>query len=584
MGQLAQLAVKLLISPRSHGQTRFQPPHTFGIYKNSHHHFSTITSKFQRPSSPSSSSSTALLLLQLMMESTDFPFLNHEFDYTHLLNLFQDAENLGGAGGGNFSGPFKRQRTSEETSEDDEVGGDSFEAAADGSTLREVLASFMLIEEKAREDNEKWAFDFQEEKSLFDLNPRKRAPSINDYYQTQLDSYCIDQLSESPARRSASLAAAGATMVVSADNSPKGDRGERSGNPTRRLWVKDRSKDWWEQVNSPNFPDSEFKRAFRMSRATFNLICDELDPAITKKNTTLREAIPVHQRVAVCIWRLATGEPLRLVSKKFGLGISTCHKLVLEVCNAIRDILLPKFVQWPGDDRLNLIKSEFEALSGIPNIGGSMYTTHIPIIAPKSGVSAYYNKRHTERNQKTSYSVTVQGVMDHRGVFTDVSIGWPGSYSDDQVLERSTLFKKASSGLLQDTFVAGNTGYPLMDWVLVPYSHKNLTWTQHAFNEKLEEALNVSKEAFCRLKGRWACLQKRTEVKLQDLPVILGACCVLHNVCEIKGEEVGPELRFEVLDDEVIPENSIRGSPRTAQARDQIAHNIFHHGHGTAFL
>nr|BAD29379.1 hypothetical protein [Oryza sativa Japonica Group] len=42
------------------------------------------------------------------------------------------------------------------------------------------------------------------------------------------------------------------------------------------------------------------------------------------------------------------------------------------------------------------------------------------------------------------------------------------------------------------------------------------------------------------LKARWACLQKRTEVKLQDLPVVLGTCCVLHNICETRGEELEP--------------------------------------------
>ena len=65
-----------------------------------------------------------------------------------------------------------------------------------------------------------------------------------------------------------------------------------------------------------------------------------------------------------------------------------------------------------------------------------MYTTHIPIISPKISVAAYFNRRHTERNQKTSYS-TLHGVVGPDGAFTDVCIGWPGSMPDDQVLEKS---------------------------------------------------------------------------------------------------------------------------------------------------
>ncbi|KAL2945216.1 Protein ALP1-like [Bienertia sinuspersici] len=355
----------------------------------------------------------------------------------------------------------------------------------------------------------------------------------------------------------------------------------------RRLWVKDRSKDWWDRRSSPDFPPEEFKRDFRMSKATFQMICDELDPVITKKDTTLRAAIPVNQRVAVCIWRLATGEPLRLVSKRFGLGISTCHKLVLEVCAAIKSTLMARFLQWPDDARISAIKQEYEALSGIPNVGGSLYTTHIPIIAPKINVGAYFNKRHTERNQKTSYSITVQGVVDPDGVFTDVCIGWPGSMPDDKVLEQSALCQRATRGLLNNIWMVGNSGYPLTDWVLVPYTHQNLTWTQHAFNEKIGEVLKVGANAFGRLKKRWACLQKRTEVKLQELPVLLGACCVLHNICEMRKEGIEPEIdnSYQLFDDVMVPQEHPIRSAAAVQARDHIAHNLLHHRlPGSSFL
>ncbi|KAL3625321.1 hypothetical protein CASFOL_030775 [Castilleja foliolosa] len=357
-----------------------------------------------------------------------------------------------------------------------------------------------------------------------------------------------------------------------------------SASPQRRLWVKNRSKAWWELVNSPDYPDEEFKKDFRMSRATFNMICDELESKVTKKDTMLRQAIPVRQRVAVCIFRLATGEALREVSKRFGLGISTCHKLVLEVCTAIRTVLMPKFLQWPDENRMSDIKSSFENISRIKNVCGSIYTTHIPIIAPKVSVAAYFNRRHTERNQKTSYSITVQGVVDPKGVFTDICIGWPGSMSDDQVLEKSALSQRANKGVMKDLWIVGNSSHPLTDWVLVPYTHQNLTWTQHAYNEKVEEAQGVAKEAFMRLKARWSCLRKRTEMKLQDLPVVIGACCVLHNICEMRNEGLGSEMRFDMFDDEVVPENSVR-SVNAMHARDQIAHKLLHHNFaGTSFL
>jgi hypothetical protein len=245
---------------------------------------------------------------------------------------------------------------------------------------------------------------------------------------------------------------------------------------------------------------------------------------------------------------------------------------------------MPKFLQWPDENRMGQIKREFELLSGIPSVGGSMYTTHIPIIAPKANMGAYFNKRHTERNQKTSYSITVQGVVDPKGVFTDICIGWPGSMTDHQILEKSALFQRANGGALKDVWVVGNSGYSLMDWVLVPYARQHLTWTQHALNEKVEELQRIAKESFMRLKARWSCLQRRTEMKLQDLPVVLGACCVLHNICEMRNEGLSPDLRFELFDDEMIAQDDVR-SVNALHARDQIARKLLHHDlMGTNFL
>lgn len=484
----------------------------------------------------------------------------------------------------------KRQRK-EGKQENDSDGDDSLEQ--DGGEkkkkdLKGIITSLILLEQQEKSDQEEQSKASNEEKMLLEANHNKRIKTMVEYYDKFQD-YHVEVQETERRKRKKSRAIAGAVAVSAVSNGVAAREGIKDtkhggGGQQRRLWVKDRDKEWWDDCNRPDYPEEDFKKAFRMSKSTFDMICEELNSVIAKEDTTLRNAIPVRQRVAVCIWRLATGEPLRLVSKRFGLGISTCHKLVLEVCSAIRNVLMPKYLQWPDEDNSRLIKNEFESMSGIPNVVGSMYTTHIPIIAPKISVAAYFNKRHTERNQKTSYSITVQGVVDPRGVFSDVCIGWPGSMLDDQVLEKSALYQRASGGLLKDVWIVGTSGYPLMDWVLVPYTQQNLTWTQHAFNEKIGEIQVVAKDAFARLKGRWSCLQRRTEVKLQDLPVVLGACCVLHNICEMQNEEMDPELRVELVDDEMVPEAALR-SATSMKARDAIAHNLLHHCHaGTRFI
>ncbi|KAI3447166.1 hypothetical protein Pfo_003831 [Paulownia fortunei] len=490
------------------------------------------------------------------MEISSFPFLE---DYPFSFSFVQDSD----PSTISFSNAKKRPRC-------DNVENDS--------SVQELLTKFLAFDSPPVEKQAQNVYPTQHPSILMDSNYCQSNQEMNEsgfYFNSYPN--LTDSGNSSQGKRPRSEVD---DVVTTSDESTS----VANGGAQRRLWVKNRSKAWWEQVNSPDFPEEEFKKAFRMSRATFDMICEELESVVTKKDTMLRLAIPVRQRVAVCIWRLATGEALREVSKRFGLGISTCHKLVLEVCTAIRSVLMPKFLQWPDENRMRDIKRDFELFSGIPNVGGAMYTTHAPISAPKVSVAAYFNKRHTERNQKTSYSITVQGVVDPKGVFTDICIGWPGSMTDDQVLEKSALFQRANRGVLKDVWVVGNSGYPLMDWVLVPYAHRNLTWTQHALNEKIEEVQRVAKESFMRLKARWSCLQKRTEMKIQDLPVVLGACCVLHNICEMRNERLSPEMRFELFDDETIPENNVR-SVNAMHARDQIAHKLLHHNlAGTIFL
>ena len=459
-------------------------------------------------------------------------------------------------------------------------------------SIAKIITSLAALDAEAHADS---ADASRRELALLESNADTKSQAMMDYYAKMEGSFDADADSEAAARSNRSRLSASAAAVVAAGvEEAATNNATASASPPRaagqhhqrRLWVKDRSQAWWDRCNSADFPEAEFRRAFRMGRETFDMICEALGSAVAKEDTMLRAAIPVRQRVAVCIWRLATGEPLRLVSKRFGLGISTCHKLVLEVCGAIKSVLMPRFLQWPDEAAAGRFKDGFERSFGVPGVIGAMYTTHIPIIAPKISVAAYFNRRHTERNQKTSYSITLQGVVGPDRAFTDVCIGWPGSMPDDQVLEKSMLHQRAAAGMMHDACLVGGASYPLMDWVLVPYTHQNLTWTQHAFNEKVGDIRNVAVDAFARLKTRWACLQKRTEVKLQDLPVVLGACCVLHNICEMRGEELEPagETPFDLKDDDTTPENPVR-SETAKQERDSIAHNLLHRGFaGTTFF
>ena len=50
--------------------------------------------------------------------------------------------------------------------------------------------------------------------------------------------------------------------------------------------------------------------------------------------------------------------------------------------------------------------------------------------------------------------------------------------------------------------------------------------------------LLVIENAYGRLKGRWRRLMKENEKDVRNIPIVISACCVLHNMCEIHGDTI----------------------------------------------
>ncbi|CAI5949712.1 unnamed protein product [Closterium sp. NIES-65] len=363
----------------------------------------------------------------------------------------------------------------------------------------------------------------------------------------------------------------------------------------RRLWTRPRSRAWWEECIDPNYPPETFRKTFRMSRETFMELCDILGPLIVKRSTRIREAIPVDIRIGASLWRLATAEPLHLISRRFGLGQTTVHFVSNDVLKALNEVVLPKVVVWPepGSTRASEISSQFLDLCGLDHASSvaqqlgngkliaTLYTTHLPINTPRSNLAKYHNKQHTERFARPSYSIAMQTAIDANGQFLDLCIGLPGALSDDEVLQQSTLHQKGQAGELQGAKVIGLRSYPLLDWLLVPYPHSDsATWYQTTFNECIEKGTAVGKDAIGRLKGRWRILLRRAEGKLHELPRLVGACCALHNFLEQKGEAFDPDWAYEAFDDYVPARRADDESPAAVAERDELAQGMFQAVHG----
>ena len=83
-----------------------------------------------------------------------------------------------------------------------------------------------------------------------------------------------------------------------------------------------------------------------------------------------------------------------------------------------------------------------------------------------------------------------------------------------------------------------------------------LTHTQQRlFNQRLSQARIVVEHSFGLLKGRWRCLRNRLAVHVCEVPQLVGACCILHNICQLHGEEFDSQW---LVDDEFA--DRVRGA------------------------
>ncbi|CAM4435498.1 unnamed protein product [Lepidochelys olivacea] len=197
-------------------------------------------------------------------------------------------------------------------------------------------------------------------------------------------------------------------------------------------------RQFWAQETSimlQVWDDSQWLRNFCMRRATFMELCDLLSPALKRKDTKMRAALTVEKQVVIALWKLATPDSYRSVGNQFGVGKSTVRAAVLQVANAIIDQLLSRVVSLGN---VQIIVDDFNVL-GFPNCGGAIDGTHIPILALEHGCGQYINR-------KGYFSMVLQALVDHKGRFTDINVGWPGKVHDASMFRNSGLSEQLPAG------------------------------------------------------------------------------------------------------------------------------------------
>ncbi|KAL5733293.1 hypothetical protein ACOSP7_032636 [Xanthoceras sorbifolium] len=319
--------------------------------------------------------------------------------------------------------------------------------------------------------------------------------------------------------------------------------------------------DWWDgfsrRISGPlseSKNSKKFESIFKISRKTFDYICSLVKEDMTARQSSFAfsngKHLSLNDMVAVALRRLSSGESLSNIGDLFGLNQSTVSQITWRFVEAMEERGL-HHLQWPTEAEMENLKSKFEKIRGLRNCSGAIDITHIvmniPAVDPSNNVWL---------DREKNYSMILQVIVDPEMRFRDIITGWPGSLNDALVLQSSGFFKLAEEGkrlngkklqLSEGTelqeYIVGDTGFPLLPWLLTPYHGKGLSDYQAEFNKRHSATRMVAQMALARLKEVWRIIHGVMWMPDKNrLPRIVLVCCLLHNIIIDMEDELLDEM------------------------------------------
>ena len=294
----------------------------------------------------------------------------------------------------------------------------------------------------------------------------------------------------------------------------------------RSCWVfVDRSQMWFTSLSASNsMPDSDFKRTYRVSRSTFQYLCEQLCPHVQRTTTVMRECIPAELLVAITIDRLANGHTFWTLRRLYNVSPAACKNAFDSVVHFIEQILAPIWICFPTDPmKLASLAATFMVRAGLPNCVGAVDGTHIKVKRPDADSLAY-------RNRKQYDSIVMQAIFASDCSILDIIVGWPGSVSDSRVWNTSPISQAFRNGsfhfpsmdvLLGNVrvpfYIIGDGGYANRPHLISPIKEDHaLSPEEITFNFKHSSTRMPAEMGFGHLKGSWKYFTSCIEDTIQN--------------------------------------------------------------------
>lgn len=350
------------------------------------------------------------------------------------------------------------------------------------------------------------------------------------------------------------VATAGAALFLLlghwADRAVDDDGADAGPASLRAAWGTIPTVDLYLVVFHPQFSEDKFQEWMRMKKATFRALDERLartatyDAMFERNSGKARRARGQRGRyakrtrqmeIATAMFVLSGGERYSRAATLWGLGsggqVTNIMRRFIAAVNEIKDeeIRLPSTREEGAR-----VEAGFRGIKGLPGCIGAVDGTHIEIPNPSAAVDG--RPGHAGGKEylcyKARYSVHLQAVVDHTGLFLDVQAGFPGSWNDKLVFGESELFEKLQP-LLNDPdfpgrYLLGDGGYYLRPFLIIPFPHDTTDPAECIFNSYVASSRVVVENAFGRLKARFRCVRARAHAPRRALRVCTGRRVVVR--------------------------------------------------------
>lgn len=323
------------------------------------------------------------------------------------------------------------------------------------------------------------------------------------------------------------------------------------------------------EATVPMYFFDDFKRSFRMSRSTFEIVCRHLTDYRELLPTWSggREHITVEKQLLIILWYLGTQDTTHSMADRFNVTESSIVRCRDKVFRVFMVHLKKKILIWPQGDEIQKVVDAFHRKANFPGVIGAIDGTHIRIRAPKEYKEVYVNR-------KGFHSIVLQAVCREDLRFIHVEAGWAGSTHDARVLKTSDLW---NNGLAWcgDGHLIGDAAYPVRKWLLAPYrDNGHLTVQQKAFNYSLSSTRVTVERSFGFLKGRFPRLQYMRTRRLKTAVRSSVVCTMLQNICLANEDEMQDYFDSDELPALPNLPGNLDNEGEGAMKRDQIAQNL----------